>query len=285
MKVILSVMAVAILSGSLNFVSAASSTQTITIGKLNAAPQLDGSADDWKNIASVDIPLTYLGKPEQRKTVTLKAGVFGDEVFFYTEWDDSSEDILHKPHVWDEAKQKYVEGSQREDRFALEFAMSGDYDANWFSGKEFNADMWNWKAARTNPVGITHDKMTIVSKQAMRESYKATLPDGSVLYIQRPTDLGGEPYETKRYFKKQQELMVKYVPLEKLPEGVDDVKAKGVWKAGKWHLEQSRKLNTHHADDVLFTSGVSIKGAIAVFDHDDSEHHFTSDTLTFTFTF
>ena len=141
--------------------------QTINIEPLKAAPQLDGSADDWKDVTGVTIPLTYLGKPELTKTVTLKAGVFGDEVFFYSEWDDTTEDTQHKPHVWDETQQKYVEGPQREDRFALEFAMDGDYDANWFSGKEFKADMWNWKAARTNPMGITHDKMTIISKQVM----------------------------------------------------------------------------------------------------------------------
>ncbi|SDZ73998.1 Ethylbenzene dehydrogenase [Thiothrix caldifontis] len=270
-----------ILCGSLGLAHA--ETQTIKVGTLKAAPQLDGSADDWQDIAENTIKLTYIGKPELTKTVAMKAGVYGDEVFFYTTWEDSTEDILHKPSIWDDTKQKYVEGSQREDRFALEFAMKGDYDANWFSGKEFTADMWNWKAARTNPIGITHDKITIISKQPMMESYKATLPDGSNLYINRPTDLGGEPYETKRYFKKQQDLMPKYAPLEKLPEGVDDIKAKGVWKNGRWHLEQRRKLNTSHEDDVRFNLGTPVKGAIAVFDHDGSERHFTSDTLTFAF--
>lgn len=258
-------------------------TQTITIGKLKAAPQVDGSADDWKDIAGAQIPLTYLGKPELTKTVTLKAGVFGDEVFFYSEWEDSTEDTQHKPHVWDEAQQKYVEGPQREDRFALEFAMDGDYDANWFSGKEFKADMWNWKAGRTNPMGIAHDKMTIISKQAMEGSYKATLPDGATLYILRPTDAGEEPYESKRYFKKQQDVMPKYVAREPLLKGMDDIKAKGVWKDGKWYLEQSRKLDTQQTDDVRFTPDGSVKGAIAVFDHDDNNKHFTSTTLLFKF--
>lgn len=225
-----------------------------------------------------------MGKPEQTKTVTLKAGVFGDEVFFYSEWEDSTEDTLHKPHVWDEAQQKYVEGSQREDRFALEFAMDGDYDANWFSGKEFKADMWNWKAGRTNPIGIAHDKMTIISKQTMPESYKATLPDGAELFIQRPSDANREPYIAKRYFKKQQDIMPKYLPMEKaLPPSAADVKAKGVWQNGKWHLEQSRKLDTQFNDDVRFVLGKSLAGAIAVFDHDDNERHFTSTTLRFQF--
>lgn len=263
--------------------SAHADMQTITVGKLKTAPQIDGLADDWKDVAGVDIPLTYLNQPEQTKTVRLKAGIFGDEVFLYSEWEDSTEDTQHKLHVWDEAQQKYVEGPQREDRFAIEWAMEGDYDANWFSGKEFKADMWNWKAGRTNPIGIAHDKMTIISKQPMQESYKAELPDGSSLYIQRPSDAGAEPYETKRYFKKQQDLMPKYLPRAVMQASMDDVKAKGIWKDGKWHLEQSRKLDTQYADDAKLIPGSSIKAAIAVFDHDDNERHFTSGTLLFKF--
>lgn len=262
---------------------AAEDLQIIPLAQLKAAPLVDGSADDWQAIDGIEVPLSYLGQPDRVKTVLLKAGIFGENVYFYSEWEDSSEDTLHKPHVWDQDKQKYVEGPQREDRFALEFAMSGDYDANWFSGKEFKADMWNWKAGRTNPINISHDKMTIISRQALPEAYRGVLADGSVIYIQRPNDSAEEPYQTKRYFKKQQDLMLKYIPREKLAKGVDDVKAKGIWKAGKWHLEQSRELDTHQVDDIHFILGTSVKGAIAVFDHDDNERHFISKTLLFKF--
>ena len=77
--------------------------------------------------------------------------------------------------------------------------------------------------------------------------------------------------------------MPKYVAREQLPKGMDDIKAKGVWQEGKWHLEQSRKLDTQQADDVRFTPDSSVKGAIAVFDHDDNNKHFTSTTLLFKF--
>ncbi|TXH67800.1 MAG: hypothetical protein E6Q83_16050 [Thiothrix sp.] len=257
--------------------------QIIPVVPLKTAPSLDGSSQDWLDVPGVEIPLVYLSQPVQTKTVLFKAGVFKDQVYFYSEWEDSTEDIFHKPHVWDESKAKYVEGPQREDRFALEFAMSGDYDANWYSGKEFKADMWNWKAARTNPIQISHDKMTVISRSALPESYRASLPDGSFLYIQRPNDSNEEPYETKRYFKKQQDLMLKYIPREQLHKGTDDIKAKGVWSAGKWHLEQSRLLDTQQVDDVKFALGTSVKAAIAVFDHDDNERHFTSKTLVFQF--
>ena len=254
---------------------------TIPIGKLATKPQVDGAFDEWQSVPAVKIPLTYLGKPKLTKDVFLKAGVFNDEIFFYSQWDDTTKDVVHKPYLWDTTANKYVEGPQREDRFAIEFAMEGHYSANWFSGNEFKADLWNWKAARTNPIGISHDKMTIISEQAMSESYKATLPNGKIMYIYRPSDLGGDPYETKRYFKKQNDVMLKYLPLATLPVGVDDVHAKGVWKDNKWYLEQNRKLNTQHSDDILFKPNSEVLGSIAVFDHEDSEHHYTSDTLKF----
>lgn len=286
MRIVLSALVILSANFTLNSNTlAAEELQTIPMTPLKAAPSLDGSADDWQEVTGIEVPLVYVGgsKTELAKKVLVKAGVFGGSVYFYSEWDDSTEDILHKPHVWDEAKQKYVEGSQREDRFALEFAMEGDYDANWFSGKEFKADMWNWKAARTNPINISHDKMTIISRQALPEAYKGTLADGTSIYIQRPNDSGDEPYETKRYFKKQQDFMPKYIPRESLAKGTDDVKAKGIWKAGKWRLEQSRQLDTQQVDDVRFLLGASIKGAIAVFDHGENENHFTSKTLLFKF--
>lgn len=44
-------------------------TQTIKINTLKAAPQLDGSAEDWQAIAASTIKLTYVGQPELTKTV------------------------------------------------------------------------------------------------------------------------------------------------------------------------------------------------------------------------
>lgn len=271
----------------LGSVAFASESPVITIKALKAAPTIDGSGEDWQDIPSTEIPLTYLGDKTPTKTVQLKAGVFGDRIYFYSEWDDDTEDTLHKPYVWDDNAGKYVSGPQREDRFALQFAMKGDYTTDWFSGKEFTADMWHWKAGRTNPSGFTHDKSTVISKKAMRESYKQELPNGESIYIYRPSDGGAEPYKANRYFKKQNDVMPKYTPvaLDTLHKSASDISAKGVWKDGKWHLEQSRKLATGYADDVTFVSGENIKGGIAIFDHDVNEHHFASETLTFSLQF
>lgn len=45
-----------------------------------------------------------------------------------------------------------------------------------------------------------------------------------------------------------------------------DVRAKGVWRDGRWTLELERKLSTGHPDDAAFAPGRAIKMAAATFD-------------------
>ena len=73
----------------------------------------------------------------------VKAGVFGSHIYFCFEWDDTTYDAVHKPFVWDNSQNKYVAGSEREDRFAIQFEINGNYTTDWMSGREFTADMWH----------------------------------------------------------------------------------------------------------------------------------------------
>ncbi|MDM8546747.1 ethylbenzene dehydrogenase-related protein [Candidatus Venteria ishoeyi] len=267
------------------YVMRTASALTISIPELTSQPIVDGMDDDWSKVTAVNIPLhkTKADGISNVPQVQLKAGIYGDQVFFYMVWDDDSHDIMHKPFVWDDNQQKYITGPQREDRLALQFEMTGNYTTDWFSGQSFTADMWHWKAFRSNATGNANDKMTIISRQKLLRTYKGMAADGEPLYIQRPMDAGNKPYKTKRYRKKQQALMPKYIINEQAKGSMMDVKAKGIWKNGKWHLELSRKLNTGHDDDVVFVPGKAVKGGIAVFNHSESDDHMISDTLIFQF--
>ncbi len=174
-------------------------------------------------------------------------------------------------------------GPQREDRITIQFVMEGEYTSNWLSGNTFKADTWHWKAARSNPAGVAHDKMTIISNEPIKKAYKGTAEDGSTIYIKRPSDQGDKLYTTKRYATKKQETMPKYIMTENPQGSVADVKASGAWKNGAWALETCRKLNTGNPDDVVFSKGNAVKGAIAVFNHSGDDDHNHSDTLTFQF--
>lgn len=259
--------------------------QTIDVKKLASSPTLDGSGHDWSGVESVTIPLhkNGAGVTVGISSVSVKAGTFGSDVYLFIQWDDATMDDQHKPFIWDAAKNKYVSGNQKEDRFAMQFEMEGDYTTNWMSGKSSTTDMWHWKAARTNPLGLMHDKMAIIGTEPVKKAFKATSENGTTIYIQRPSDKGDKLYTTKRYSTKEKDIMPKYILTDNPQGSVADVKCKGVWKEGKWNLEVKRELNTGNFDDIVFMEGETVKGGIAVFDHSGDDDHVISETLNFQF--
>lgn len=265
------------------FASAPLTGQTLSANKLTAAPTLDGSDGDWQGVEAVTIPLNKSGNnvTVAVQSVRIKSGIFGDELFFFIQWDDATMDAQHKPFLWDSGAGKYVAGDQREDRFALQFGMEGEYTVDWLSGNSFKADTWHWKAARTNPLGLMHDKMTIIGLKPVKKAYKATARNGSVIYIQRPGDKGDKLYKTARYSSREKDIMPKYILADNPTGSVTDVKCSGVWKDGKWSLEVRRKLNTGNPDDIAFAEGMTVRAGLAVFDHTGDDNHVISDTFTF----
>lgn len=253
--------------------------QEIMVQTLPAAPTLDGNSADWSSVVSSTVPVE--GNLEV-KSVTLSAGTFGDEIFVLAKWKDNDADEQHKPYQWNSSKKKYEAGAQREDRFAIQFAMEGEYTTDWLSGKEFKADTWHWKAARTNPAGLAHDKMTVVTATAVKKAYQGKGASGNPLYIQRPSDAGSKLYKTKRYRGYEQDMMPKYILAQNPTGSITDVKAAAHWSNGEWTLELRRKLDTGHADDVKFSSGESVAAGIAVFDRSGDDKHNISGVINFT---
>lgn len=269
----------------LGFVSHSLFAQTIKVQTLSSAPTLDGVDREWKG-PYIAIPLTKT-KPDAKsdvQSVSLQVGVFGDEVYVIAQWKDSTEDnTLHKPYVWDASKSKYGKGTQKEDRFAMQFAVEGDYTTDWFSGNTFTADMWHWKASRSNPLGLAHDKMTLIGTKKSKKAYRVTAKNGKTIYIHRPSDQGDKLYFTKRYSKKEKDVMPKYILNKNVQGSITDIKANGVWKNGTWTLEMKRKLNTGNSDDVVLKKGKSIKAGIAIFNHSGNDDHNFSRVLTLQF--
>ncbi len=266
--------------------SGAVAAASITMQSLTAAPVLDGDGADWAHVPATTVALkpSRDGVTTAVESVDIKGGVFGDYVYFFVEWKDSTEDKVHKPWVWDKERGKYRKGPQREDRFALQFAMEGEYSTNWLSGKQFKADMWHWKSVRSNPLGLMHDKTTIISGKKLLEARELPAADGGKVFVARPSDAGDKLYKTKRYHRYEQDVMPKYI-LARDPQGsAADVKVKGVWSDGKWCLEIKRKMDTGHSDDVVFpASGGTVVGGVAVYDHSGDDDHVISDNLVFQF--
>ncbi|MET0014903.1 MAG: ethylbenzene dehydrogenase-related protein [Sedimenticola sp.] len=259
--------------------------EVINIHPLFAVPNLDGKGDDWEKVPEVVIPLRPIVADSvvEAREVRIKAGHIADSVYFYLQWVDSEENREHKSYIWNRQKQRYVRGPAREDRCSMQFEMDGEYTTDWLNAEYFKADMWHWKSFRSNPLGIAHDKMTIVSTEPLLRSAQLKRPKGGISYVIRPSDDGVQPYTTKRYRHLQKQTMPKYQLNHEVSGSVADIKAKGRWSDGVWHLELARKLDTGHDDDVKFRLGESVKGGIGIFDGSNTGDHNISDTLIFQF--
>jgi hypothetical protein len=266
----------------LSSLSFAVSAQTIPVHKLSAAPTLDGSDADWASIPATRVSLTSLRSDSKVEAiqVEVKAGYNDSEIFFYFEWVDTDQNMQHKPYVWDEARGKYSRGPQREDRLALQFQISGEFSPDWRNVQESTTDMWHWKSVRSNPIGLVHDKLVQISSSRLLRSSEIEGHNGPV-YVLRTSDAGDKIYTTKRYSKKDQPVMPKYILNPDATGSATDIRAKGIWSGDHWHLELRRKLNTGHDDDVVFLPGQTVKGAIAVFDGSENDDHNISNSLEF----
>jgi hypothetical protein len=262
-----------------------SEMSVIHINKLASSPILDGKATDWQSVKSVTLSLrpTVEGTFETPDKVEVKAGYFGDEVFFYFKWQDETEDLIHKPFVWNEDLSRYKNGEAREDRLAMQFEMSGSYTTDWASGNQFTADMWHWKSSRSEPHGLAHDKSTQISTEKMLKSYRLSISDGKFVYIKRPSDEGSKIYTTKRYAVKDKNVMPKYILPKEVSGSVSDVKTRALWENGYWSLEMKRVFNTGHDDDVVFSKDKKLKAGIAIFNRSENEVHRFSDTIELQF--
>jgi len=277
---------------------AAETPQVIPVNALAAAPVVDGNPKEWGNsgwskvaiqpaVSSADRP--KMGLEPEDKNVTgslslqIKAGVFQDHLYLALRWPDDSEDTDYKG--WDWTGVKYTESKKRDDMLALRFGMDGDFDRSMLSGKTYKVDVWLWSAARTNPSGLAEDWMHIMSSKPIEDAAEYEVKGVGIVYIKKIRDTGNPLY---RILRPPKEKGVPRAPsFEVLPSpsgSVADVAAKGVWKAGYWNMELSRKLNTGNPDDVIFRLGTKVQGQIAVFNRGSDENKSVSDPLLLDFT-
>jgi hypothetical protein len=259
--------------------------QEVIISAFSQAPSLDGQGSEWSKIPQSTIKLkpTLVNSKLEIRDLLIKAGHYKEQVYFYLKWPDLSEDIIHKPYVWNKRKQRYNRGSEREDRLAMQFEISGHYLSDWTNADEFVADMWHWKASRTNPLMLAHDKKTTLSRNKLLRAASLLSADGRKRYVLRENDEGSPIYRSLRYGNKEQDVMPKYQLLDNPLGSIADVKARGKWQDGHWHLVLSRKFNTGYNDDVRFMLKQVVRGGIAVFDSSENNDHLISETLLFQF--
>lgn len=264
-------------------------TYEVVVKRLSKAPTLDGDGADWSEIpenvirvspSQANDPLNHLGTVK----VILKAGHHKGFIYFMVKWPDSTENRTHNTWFWDKAKKQYVAGDDKEDGVALKFDMGGDFDYCMLTDKEYTADVWTWKAARTDPAGLAEDGLHVFSRHPIpRARAKRILNGPGEIWIRRTVDKGSKIYTINFPLEYVADQLSRYT-IQRDPFGsIADVKAKGKWADGFWTVEFMRKFDTGHDDDVKFELTKPVKGAIAVFDNAEAYHHSTSGTITFRF--
>lgn len=217
-------------------------------------PTIDGRADEsvWDAAPAV----TTLDFSSQRE-ITLKSVHTATQIFFLVTYPDSTPSETHKSWGWDAKDGIYKQMEDREDVFLFKWSLVGnDVSLAFRDAQPHHADIWYWKARRTNPSGYADDKWQTLSPEAHKEAKRVPSTTHSVLYLRREGDAGQSAYEEKLIYEYQGDVVPRFYPGQ--PQGSRaDVRAKGLWHDGRWTIEFARQLQTGHADDIAFTrSGV-----------------------------
>lgn len=235
-------------------VSVCSSDQVIVAKKVAQAPVIDGIADDpvW---AEAKEYTTY--DDVAKIKMTLKAVYTDTGIFFLVNYPDADQSDTHKTWIWDKTEKMYTDGPDREDVFVFKWSMEpAGVDLSLKADNEYKADIWFWKAARTNPVGYADDKYDQYSAMEIRNATKVTSRNGQTMYLTRNADSGTPAFEDVLYTDYQGDQMPRF-SLKPPTGSCADIRAKGVWSADKWVIEFARVLDTGNRDDVQFDSSKS----------------------------
>ncbi len=238
-----------ILSGLLLSPVPAQPAQSLIAAKVKQPPVIDGTDADpaWAGAQKI---ITHDKAADI--DITLKAVYTDKEIFFLVIFPDPDESRSHKSWVWDKGRDIYKIGKDREDVFVFKWNMgTKSVDLSIYGADPYKADVWFWKACRTDPAGYADDKIQTLAPTYMKNSVRLTAKSGRTMYLLRKGDLGVGAYATKLQVEYAGNMLPRFT--NHTPSGSRaDVKAKGVWKGGKWTIEFGRALNTGNNDDIRF---------------------------------
>ena len=148
--------------------------------KVNVPPEIDGQATDsaWSGAPSItthdkvaDIDIKISSVYDQ------------DNVYMLVSFADETEDRQHKIIHWNEDKQRYITGLEREDSFVFKWNMlSSVIDISLLAEISYKADIWYWKSMRTDHAGFADDKMHFYDFKKSKNARLLISKNGSYFY-------------------------------------------------------------------------------------------------------
>ena len=223
--------------------------QVLVSKSVDRPPVIDGQGTDkvWE---AAKVLTTFDSRA--KISLEIKSVHTATDVFFLVSFPDRDESRRHRSWVWNKDLEMYDEGPDREDVLVFKWKLNqSTADLSLASDQSYEADIWYWKAARTDPQGFADDKIQRLSSYQTRDSHSLTSKTGTPMYLKREGDVGGSAYKTNIYVDYRGDVVERYS--HRPPTGSrGDVRAKGEWREGRWTIEFARALVTGHGDDVNF---------------------------------
>ncbi len=280
----------------------------------------------WLKNEEFYIPVKGRGTlADQEGIVTTRALYTEDNLYFLFKWKDPTRSVIK--HSWKFDGQKWHHLKGNEDRIALifeitridKFATRGCavtcHSPADVPKKEWKlatrtatekADLWHWKAARSDPYNYADDAWLTVAGNptgSYRETGRRkdsgaggdiknhTEDKSRPLYMQNPAKkplaagflLLEDSVKISDYSVfKAGDIIPFRLPLK--PDGSrSDVIVQSRYIDGGWTVMFQRKLDTGHEDDVLFNPLKKYSFALAVFDDSGGEHSKATMPMTLEF--
>nr|WP_320049453.1 ethylbenzene dehydrogenase-related protein [uncultured Desulfuromonas sp.] len=235
---------------SLSLPVSAAATLTLHALKVETPPVVDGRGDEsiWQHASP-----TVVHDVVADIDITLKATYTNERIYLIASFEDATENREHRSLIWNSELQSYENGPAREDVLVLKWNMSPhETDLTLHSDRPYRADIWFWKAHRTDHSGYADDKVQFYTTTRKKNGQQLISKSGKVFYLQRQGDEGESAYLPELYVNYVGATAEKYQLV--IPTGSRaDVRAKGVWHDGHWTIEFSRALDTGHSDDLQFS--------------------------------
>ena len=162
--------------------------------KVNNTPVIDGNGQDpiWAQAQEI---ITH--DKVANLDISIKSIHTKEKLFFLIRFDDPDESNLHKPWHWNKRDEIYEIGPEREDGFVFKWAMEKTVsDLSLHADQPYTADIWFWKADRTNPVGYADDKIQRLSLTKMPKSMQLDSKTGTLIFLRRQGDRGRAAYQS-----------------------------------------------------------------------------------------
>lgn len=223
--------------------------QELRAARVETLPTVDGKADDdaWTKATGISTR-----DPIADIDISLKAVHDGERIALLVRYPDASEDREHKTMIWDSEREIYVTGPKREDIVVFKWSMEPiPVDLTLSSETPYKADIWYWKAHRTDHAGYADDKHQLYINDPLPTARRMLSKTGNLFYLTRSGDEGQAAYKAMVH---PHHIGAEAPRFELQTPGGSraDVEAKGQWENGLWTIELSRRLDTGHSDDVTF---------------------------------